>query len=225
MAEMPSDIQDQTEIEKRAVALSDQAVEDSQGHGQIKSLAKIQRGSPIFKIWTSFYSAFSANMNNNYEAFSKTNFRKPRDVGRLAVDLFFLNLLPCTLSTLLMTMVRGGDLPEEPEDLAKELAMANVNYAFGNFIFLRELSSAMSGFSGYEGPAGTRFFSEVGGLTKEISQGELDQGLARKANKVGGILFHYPAGQLDKTVRGTKAIIEGETANPGAIVFGPPPKN
>lgn len=213
----------QEDLEKTAVALADQAVIDSQGGGQIKDLAKIQRKGPIWKLWTSFYSYFSATYNLNYEAFKRTNFNKPASIGRLAVDVMILNTLPATLSTL-MAMALKGSAPEDEDEFVKQLAAANASYLLGNMIFVRELGSAVQGFQGYQGPAGARFFSEVGNLYKQANQGEFDESLLRSLNKTAGILFQYPAGQVDRTVRGFNALHNGETSNPAALLFGPAPK-
>jgi len=80
----------------------------------------------------------------------------------------------------------------------------------------------VGGFYGYQGPAGTRFFSEMGKLAQQSQQGELDEPFWKAANNVGGILFHYPAGQVQKTVTGVVALAEGETNDPLALVAGPP---
>jgi hypothetical protein len=49
--------------EKSAVAQADQAVLDAQGGGQIKDLAGIQRGGPLLKLFTNFYSFFNTTYN------------------------------------------------------------------------------------------------------------------------------------------------------------------
>ena len=41
---------------------------------------------------------------------------------------------------------------------------------------------------------------------------------------VGGIIFKYPSGQINRTVEGTKALIEGDTTNPMAVIAGAPKK-
>jgi hypothetical protein len=208
--------------EKQAIALADQAVIDSQGSGHIKDLAQIQRGSPFFKIWTSFYSYFSVTYNLNVEAFGKTNFRRPESIGRLGVDLLIINSLPALLTTIVSAGLRGD--AEDPEKLAKKIAADQLNYLMGQMIGVREIGSAMAGYQGYQGPAGTRFFSEFGKLGKQASQGEVDEALIRSLNQVGGILFQYPATQVDKTFRGIDALRRGKTKNPAAVLFGPPPK-
>jgi hypothetical protein len=74
---------------------------------------------------------------------------------------------------------------------------------------------------GYTGPAGARFFAEAYKLAKQINQGELDEALAKAANNVAGIIFHYPAGQVQRTVQGIAALQDGE-GTPASVVFGAP---
>ena len=47
----------------------------------------------------------------------------------------------------------------------------------------------------------------------------------KAANNTAGVLFHYPAGQVNRTVEGTAALLEGRTDNPLAVIAGPPPRN
>ncbi len=59
------------------------------------------------------------------------------------------------------------------------------------------------------------------GADLQVQQGEIDEAMLRAANSTAGVLFHYPATQVDKTVRGVAAFAEGD-AGPQAILFGPP---
>lgn len=210
------------EQEKLAIALADQAVIDSQGGGHIKDLARVQRGSPFMALWTSFYSYFNVTFNRNYEAIKRTNFKKPESIGRLAVDLFIINSLPVVLTSLMVAALKGED--DDPEKLAKKIAQDQLGYLMGQMILMREIGSAMMGYQGYSGPAGARFFSEAGKLAKQAAQGELDEAFVRSLNQVGGIVFQYPATQIDRTARGFDALANGKTENPAVLLFGPPAK-
>ena len=74
---------------------------------------------------------------------------------------------------------------------------------------------------GYSGPAGARFFSSVAKLIQQTGQGEADAAFWRSLNETAGILLHYPAGQVRRTVEGFNAMMEGETKNPLALLVGP----
>jgi hypothetical protein len=131
-----------------------------------------------------------------------------------------LYTIPATLGLFLRIGLRG----DEPDDFWEEVIRENLGYAVGTMVGLREIGGVVQGFQGYEGPAGTRFFSEFGRLIKQIEQGEADEALWRALNKVAGILFHYPAVQVDRTVRGSIALADGDTDRPTAVLTGPPIK-
>lgn len=205
--------------EARAVALADQAVLDAQGGGQVKDLAEIQRGHPLFKLFTNFYSYFNTTYNLTAESVARTDFRNPASVGRLAVDFLLLYTIPAVLGALIRAALQG-DLDDEDE-LAERLIREQLGYLLGTMVGLRELGDAVQGFQGYRGPPGMRFFAETTALAKQVEQGEADEALLDKLNAAGGILFHYPAGQVERTARGVAAIADGE-AGPQALIVGPP---
>lgn len=202
-----------------AVAMADQSVRDAQGGGQVSDLAQVQRGGPLLKLFTNFYSYFNTTYNLTVERYKATSFKDPLQVGRFAVDMLMLHTVPVVLSYSLKAALKGGG---DDEDLMAALAKEQLNYLMGTMVGLREIGGAISGYSGYQGPAGTRFFSEVGKLAKQTEQGEVDAALLKSLNNVAGILLHYPAGQVTRTTEGFLAIMEGETANPMALVLGPP---
>lgn len=206
------------EEDARAVSLADQAVRDAQSSGQLHDLAEIQRGGPLLKLFTNFYSYFSATYQLAAE--SATRFNRQRSVSaalRMATDYLMLVSVPIAFSMLLKEGLRG----DEPEDdLPARLAKAHVSYALGMFPLVREVSGALEGFD-YRGPAGLSFFGDASQLVKQTQQGEVDEAFLRSLNRAAGILLHYPAGQVDRTVRGMVAVAEGD-AGPQAILVGPP---
>lgn len=207
--------------ETDAYKMADQAVIDAQGGGQIKDLAQIQRGHPALKLFTNFISYFVTTWNLMAENTRRTNFKHPAEVGRLATDFLLLYTIPAILGWLVKGSVRGFD-DEDLEEPMKALAAEQVSFLAGGFFGLREFTSAISGFYGYSGPAGTRFFSEGSSIITQAQQGEVDRALLKSLNDTGGILFHYPSGQVQRTVEGFISILEGETNNPGAVLLGPP---
>lgn len=214
------------EAEGRAVALADQAVLDSQGGGQTKDLARVQRGGPALKLWTNFYSFFNVVYNQAAEAGHRTRFTRPAEVGRLAVDYVLLFIAPATLGYMLREALRPRT--DDDEGLAEGLIRENVAYIFGTLMGLRELSGVVQGFYGYEGPAGSRAFASAGRLAQQtgqvIEEGEdaIDEAFVRSVAESAGIWFHFPATQTWRTLAGISALAEGETQNPAAVVSGPP---
>jgi hypothetical protein len=216
------------ELEEKAVNLADQAVIDSQGSGQLKDLARVQRGSPIFKLFTNFYSYFSTTYNLNVEAFRRTSFKSPTQVGLFAVDMLLLNTVPVLFSYALREMLKG-DCEWDMDCMAKRLGTEQLNYMFGQMILLREAGTAVSAAAGegygYTGPAGLRFFADLYKLGQQAGQGEADMALFKAANQVGGSLLHYPAGQINSTIEGIAAIEQGEVEGINvftSLVAGPP---
>ena len=173
------------EPQDRAVAMADQAVIDSQSSGQIKDLAGIQRGSETLRLFTNFYSYFSATYN--LMADRTANFRRvgASDLPYFMVDMSLLTVLPATITAIMYQLLRGGD--DDEEDWATIIAEGNLQYFLGLMIGVREIGSALYGSQGYQGPAGTRFFSELGRLGKQASQGETDEALWRATNATAGI--------------------------------------
>lgn len=220
------------EIEDKAVALADQAVLDSQSGGQLKDLAKVQRGSPLFKLFTNFYSYFSATYNLNVEAYRRTSFKSPSQIGLLAVDLLILNTVPVLFAVALKELLKGGCEDDDLECLAGRLAHEQLGFLFGQMILLREVGTAVdvaTGGSvfGYSGPAGLRFFGDLYKLGQQTAQGKADLALFKAANQVGGALLHYPAGQVNTTVEGIIEIEKGNVEGVGivpALIAGKPRK-
>lgn len=207
--------------EGRAIALADQAVLDAQAGGQIKDLAAVQRGGPMLKLWTNFYSFFNTTYNLTVESTRRTKFSHPGHVGRLAVDYLLLYIVPASMGFFVRAAMRG-DLPEDEEELMEGLVRENLAYLSGTMLGLRELGGTIQGFQGYEGPAGARGFAALARFGAQVQQGEADAAFWRALNDSAGILFHYPAGQVRRTIEGSVALAEGDADNPLVVVTGPP---
>ena len=62
--------------------------------------------------------------------------------------------------------------------------------------------------------------ADAGKLAVQVRQGEADDALRKSAINMAGDLTGIPSAQLNRTITGAKAIDEGKTSNPAAIVFG-----
>ncbi len=207
--------------ETKAVAVADQVVLDSQGGGQIKDMSAVQRGGPAQKLWTNFYSYFNTTFNLTAESYRKNNLTNPYEAGRFAVDMLLLYTIPAVLSMLIRDALKGA-LEDDEDKLLKKMALQQLAYMTGPVLLARELGGAIQGFYGYEGPAGAQFFSSASKLTKQIGQGEADSALWKALNKTAGVLFHYPAGQLQRLVEGMMYDADHGSINPIPLVAGPP---
>jgi len=206
--------------EDTAVAQADQAVRDSQGGGQIGDLSQIQRGGPLMKLWTNFYSFFNVTYNQLAESAAETRLAGPKRLPLLAADVALLIFIPSVMATILKMAIKGEDWEELPEKVGKDL----LGYAFGLMVGLREIGGVIASDGRNNAPAGLRFMQEVSKLYAQAEQGEVDKAFLKSANNTAGILFHYPAGQVQRTATGIQAMANGETKNPLAPIVGPPPK-
>lgn len=209
--------------EATAIAAADQAVIDSQGGGQVKDLSAIQRGSPLLKLWTNFYSYFNVTYNIAAQKTRNTNFSNPGEIAALALDYALLMVVPSVLSTIMKEAVKGGG--DDDDELMKKIITDQIGYSLGLIVGLRELGAVFGSSYGYTGPAGIRFLSELNKLGKQIEQGEADVALLKALNNTAGILLHYPAGQVQRTAQGIAATANGDVEGLAilpALVFGPP---
>jgi hypothetical protein len=200
---------------ERAVALADQAVIDAQSSGQIKDLAAIQRGDPLLKVWTMFYSYMSAQHQLTAESVARTSFKNPKSLGRFAVDMLVLYSVPSTL----MYFIKNAVNPVDDKKLGEGLIRENIASLFDSMIGLREFGGIIRG-QDYQGPSGARAFVALGRSFKQIGQGEPDAAFWRALNDSAGVLFQYPSTQVWRTLEGIAALSEGKTNNPLVLAQG-----
>lgn len=215
--------------ESKAVDLADQAVLDAQGGGQIKDLSAIQRGGPIRKLFTNFYSYFNVIYNLTAEVHGRTNYRDPASVAIAARDYLLLYIVPSVMGTLVKeaftALLGGGD---DDKRLVDKIISDQISYLFGTLVGVRELTGVAQTLTGtnlyhqtsYQGPAGLRLFNEMFKLGTQVSQGDLDAALRRSTLNTAGILFHLPSGQINKSLDGGSAFLDGR-AYPTAVITGP----
>jgi hypothetical protein len=210
--------------EQRAAALADQAVIDSQGSGRISDLAEVQRGGPIAKLFMTFYTYGSTTFNQTVEAYGRTapTLRRPGSVAAFLGHLSLIYSMPA-LGIVLLSRAFGrtGDEDDDAGDWVREFAKENLSAAMNGVVGIRELSSVLTdGVRGYAGPAGARVIQLTYRVAAEAKSGELDEGLAKAALQVGGVVFRFPAAQAQRTVDGFVALQEGRTRNPAALLVG-----
>ncbi|MBU0593363.1 MAG: hypothetical protein KKH74_06450 [Gammaproteobacteria bacterium] len=205
--------------ETTAIAMADQAVLDSQGGGQTKDMAELQRKHPMLGM---FYSYFNVTYNLAAESTAKTEFKNPLAVAGWVSDMMLLMVIPALGPALLLDLMRGGG-DDDPEKWAKKLAEWQASYLLGTVMGLRELSGLVSGYS-YAGPPVGRVVSDLGSLGKQVGQGEMDENLALSAIRLMGTAVGIPTVQLIRSWRGWKAWEDGE-APPASVLLGPPPKD
>ena len=219
-----------------AVALADQAVRDSQGGGQIGDLAEIQRGGVWLKLWTNFYSFFNIGYNQMAESLAETRRVGPSRLPLLAADVALVAILPSVLGELLKHALRGDDW--DWEELGPQLAKSQLSFLLGFMVGLRDATAAGDlvlaasgadvGPSTNKGPSSLRLFTQdLPQLATQVGQGVQTgdwEGVRKPAINTAGVLLHFPAAQVNRTIDGFEAMAKGETKNPTALLAGPPRK-
>ena len=210
--------------ETRAVALADQAVIDAQGGGQTKDLSAIERGGPALRLFTVFYSFMNTALNLGVAQTMGAN--TPAKRAKLAVDYLMLYTVPAVLGYALKAALTPGDSGDDDlVELAKKLAAEQLSYLMGLMVVVREfgeVAKIVTGNSsfGYQGPAGVRAISDAQKFGQQAMQGEFDDAFRKSAVNLIGDFTGLPAAQINRTMTGIKALADGETENPAAVVFG-----
>lgn len=224
MAEGPAEDTDEARqaLEDRAVAMADRAVLESQGGGQTKDMAEVQRKHPML---TQFYSYFSVTLNLTAESTANTDFSNPRAVAGWLGDMALLMVIPAIVPSMLLFTLKGGGGDDDEEAMAKRIAQWQLGYLLGSVVGLRELSGAVSGFD-YAGPPVGRIVADIGKAGKQTAQGEIDEPAVLAYINLMGTAFGIPVIQATRSYKGWKAWSEGqEGTGPQSILLGPPPKD
>lgn len=206
--------------EQTAVAMADQAVIDAQGSGLRKDLAGYEREVGAIRLFTGFMSFMNTTMNVNYRVL-----KSDQSVGAKAMDLVLVNAVPAMLSVLIAAaLVPGGD--DDPEKLAKKYLTEQASFVLGQMLWLRELGQIIAAFNGepsgqYGGPVGLRAVADTMKLAKQVGQGDLDEAAVKAGVSVAGDIFRLPSAQINRTVTGVQAVLEGGTRSAPASVAAP----
>jgi hypothetical protein len=203
--------------EAAAVAQADEAVLGSQGGGQSKDLAEVQRKHPFL---TQFMSYFLTTLNLTIEKTATTDFKDPRAVAGWLADMALLVVIPAIAPALLTDLLRGED---DEDKMAKKLAQWQASYLLGMAVGARELSGAVNGYS-YAGPPVGRIVGDIGKAGQQVAQGEVDEPAVLAAIRLMGSAFGIPTVQAVRSYKGWQAWSEGR-APASAVLFGPPAKD
>jgi hypothetical protein len=205
--------------QERSVALADQAVIDSQGGGQFKDLAAIERGGPTQKLFTVFYAFMNTALN-----LGVAQGMSPRSAARKAADMLMLYTVPALLGKALADALTPGDAGDDDE-LVKKLILTQAEYLLGLIVGLRELAPTLRALTGqpgadYQGPAGLRPLIDLGKFAQQAHQGEFDDSFRKATVNLTADMFGLPGAQINRTITGAEALNEGKTENPAALVMG-----
>lgn len=210
--------------EERAIALADQGVIDSQMSGMSKDLSAIERGGPALKLFTVFYSFMNTTFN-----LGVMRYMTEANKAKLAADYLLLYVATPVLGMAIKNALTPGDADDEwdLEVLAKALLAESLGFMMGQMIVVREFAEGAKtalglseGGFGYQGPAGVRVVTDATKFAQQAQQGEFDDAFRKASINLLGSLFGLPAAQVNRSITGAKALAEGETDNPAAVLFG-----
>ena len=217
--------------EADAVASADQAVIDAQGGGELHQTAAMQTGAgtryaAALRLLTNFMSYMVTTYNIATQR--SRNARTPAQIAALAMDFVILLAIPVAGKMALDAWTKGGGDDDDEEDpLWEKYMREQAAFIFSPFVGISQIAGTARGEDafGYRGPAGLGIFAEATNAGKAAAELDFDESFWRPANRTAGMIFHYPAGQLDASIRGANAYFNGETDNPAAFLVGPPPAN
>ncbi|MDT4881430.1 hypothetical protein FQZ97_1172900 [compost metagenome] len=131
------------------------------------------------------------------------------------------------VTQLLKDALTPGDAGDDEHKLMKKLLANGLESLFGLFVVGREFAEGAKlalGMSdsvrGYSGPSGLRMIADTTKLATQVNQGEADIALVKATINLAGDVFGLPSAQINRTITGAKALSDGDTSNPAALVFG-----
>ena len=188
-----------------AVRRADQAVKDTQGGGQAVDLSFWERGTPLLRILTTFFTDAGIKFNLTRLAAHRTEFKNPLEVARFLGDLtilYFTTPVVVALATLAL------DPDEDEDEIIERMIRMGIAEAADMVPILRETSGPIQGYP-YHGPAGLLAVQSAIATGAQIKQGEIDAALWRNMNLLGGAVFQYPAAALNEGIEAFDQVLGG----------------
>lgn len=202
-------------VDAEAVARADRAVVDAQGGGRLMDLSAVERGGPLSRIFTVFYTFFNSILNTvmvSKHTKSKMGF---------ATDALLLLCFQPVIETFLREGIKAGVAGADPDDwwehCVEKAPWSVVDFNLGLFVFLREFSGITDS---YTGPSGMKKFQDVRRFAQQVEQGDFDMAFWKSLTNMTGAIFGLPAAPITRAMTGIDALERGKTDNPLAVIFG-----
>ncbi len=206
-------------------------VKDTQASGLMGDQTRWQRGGPWEKLFTNFISFFAATYQLNVEIYKRDKLNL-EDYIMASWDAVLINFIPSVMMMMMRQVIDRECDFNDATCLARKLGSEQTEFIMGMHPITRELGRNIAPliFSEkpwtYKGPAGLAIADDFNQLVAGFAKDEWKAPLLYKANEVGGVLFRYPAGQINDTLKGIMAIADGDVEGIEAIpalISGPPP--
>jgi hypothetical protein len=217
--------------EDMAVAIADTTVKATQGGGLVGDQSRVQYENVVFKLFTMFYTPYSAVMQRYYELGTEAAVN-PEKIAENIGRAMAITLAPAMYMALMgsfYAFMRGED-EEENDDLLSRFTAESISAVLGPIVGVREFTLGLQQVAGvaqfqgsYSGPAGLRAFTDVFNLLKQVGQGELDGAMLKSAINTLGSWFGVPSTAINRAIFGGYEWLAGEGTFLN-VLFGPPAK-
>lgn len=207
---------------KELTALCDQTVIDTQSSGNISDMSRIERDKRgLARMMTMFYSWMNAALN----MVVTTGMSEENKAKKIASLFWMCAVMPLIEQTFRDSLAAKGDGDDDDDD---ELAWMRedlgtiVEFNLGLLPVTREFSTAAESLVkgepvfDYRGPAGLRLLSNVTGGIKTLANPD-ERKITRAITDLGGSLLGLPSVQINRTVKGVRAINSGQAEGFDAI--------
>jgi hypothetical protein len=183
-----------------AVAAADSAVRLSQGSGAAKDLAAIQGGPEVQRLFSTFYTFWSALYGLFHRSVSNVR------TGRYSVPRFGASVLSLWFVQAVLSEIIAGRGPDDDEDWGEWAAWELARYPFNGVILARDMANALGpdGFDFQLSPTAGAFASTVkalkgvGSVPFEMLEDEADltRGELKSVTEAIGYWGHLPTRQM-----------------------------
>ena len=203
--------------EQKAVEHADMSVRMAQGNALQKDLADIQRGGELKRLFTMFYTFFSAMHNQLAEIHGKYAKGKISALD-LGMAWIWIVLFPVFIEHLL----KEREMPSLEEFLA-----GTARFFLAGFPLIRDLASPIFGDFDYRFSPVTRVGEVIHGATKQwtgaVTGGDYDYDkLFNYTLEGSGYAMGLPTGQAMITIKGYNDIKNGYTQDLTRLLLRPP---
>jgi len=177
-----------------AIDYADGIVSRSQGTGLPRDMADIVQGARWKKLFTMFYSFFSAYQNLQTDQWKQTSFRDAKQALRWAKNQVWITLIP---SLLIDYLFNKGPDDDDPESWLKWGGASVAKFAFGGIVGVRDaVNATASGFSFKTTPAQGMLENPIR-LTHQTAQilfddGDVDAAWLKALVMTAGYVGHVP---------------------------------
>jgi len=170
-----------------AIDYADGVVARSQGSGLPRDMADIQQGPVWKRLFTMFYSFFSAYYNVQTDLIKQTDFKSPAQGLKFAKNQIWLTVIPALVIDYLFN---GG--PEDDEGWMEWSAKSLVQFGAGGVVILRDILNAATTGYGYQPTPVGNVAENALRAGEQLGQGEADAALTKSLIMTTGYLGQLP---------------------------------